>query len=139
MAELRLKIVTREFKSTFPQYEPNRYVAFFELGGVASLGEGLGTSLDEAIGQLIRVYGHAMGIAVQVPGGKLDEENQEPGTETLARFAELKDTLAPKLQAACEWLLPHFEEAVRDGGDHFEQRFCEEVVKRLRDALAPHV
>jgi hypothetical protein len=47
--------------------------------------------------------------------------------------------LAPKLQAACEWLLPHFEEAVRDGGDHFEQRFCEEVVKRLRDALAPHV
>jgi hypothetical protein len=46
---------------------------------------------------------------------------------------------APKMQAACEWLLPHFEEAVRDGGDHFEQRFCEEVVKRLRDALAPHV
>jgi hypothetical protein len=63
------------------------------------------------------------------------QETDESAGENFLREISLLQESRSRLAGACRWLLPHFEEAVRDGGDHFEQRFCEEAVRRLRDAL----
>jgi hypothetical protein len=51
--------------------------------------------------------------------------------EEIAHLQESRSRMAE----ACEWLLAEFKDAAQCGGDHFKQRFCEEVVRRLRDAL----
>jgi Lar family restriction alleviation protein len=91
--------------------------------------------VGEARKQLLGIAKLLTALAGESRGAAEPQETDESAGEDFLREISLLQESRSRLAKACEWLLPHFEEAVRDGGDHFEQRFCEEVVKRLREAL----